>query len=156
MKQGMIFSFIFYLAFASAMDMPGDDECLNIFVQSLSPTFFIGGEALAQENPDDTGSAKNYFLRSAVFVVGIALLWFVFYKLVYPFLRKYYSAGYSQTLFWSMFLLYCLAWMTISTYVIFEVGFHYHWLKWVFVFIGAIWLIWLLVILLKKGDQAYS
>lgn len=145
MKHLMIFSFICYLAFTITIDLNSNIECLNIFTQN---------EVLAQSNSDDSGGAKNYFLRSAIFLAGVVVIWFIFYKLVYPFLRKYYSSAYSQTLFWSMFLLYFMAWITISAYVIFEVGFYYHWLKWVFVFFGAIWFIWLLVVLLKKDDRA--
>ena len=74
--------------------------------------------------------------------------------MVYPFLLKYYHPSYCKKLFWSLLLLYGLAWIAIAAYILFEFGFRIHLLKWVFVFIGVIWIIWFMIILLKK-DEAY-
>jgi|GEM_PF-1310876 len=103
----------------------------------------------------DTGTPKNYFAGTGIFILGLVIIWFVFYKLVYPFLLRYYSPFYCKTLFWSMFLLYSMAWISVSVYRIFEIGFFYGWAKWIFAFMGAIWLIWFLVVMLRK-DSSYT
>jgi hypothetical protein len=123
--------------------------------EQLSPNLSLCSEAFAQADAGEYPQAKNYFARSGIFVFGFAVLWIVFYKLIYPFLLRYYSPAYCKSLFWSAFLLYSMAWLAIGTYVIFEIGFSYEWAKWVFVFMGAVWLIWLLVILLRKDRYAY-
>lgn len=113
-----------------------------------------------QDSPDISGEftdeedSNSYFMSGLVFIVGLILLWFLFYKLLYPFLLKYYHPSYCKKLFWSLLMLYGLAWITIGSYVLFEFGFRIDVLKWVFVFIGVIWIIWFLVIILKK-DEAY-
>lgn len=141
MRRWIFFFFIFYLVGLGTFDMS----------ESMQSCALAQGTEIS-----DTGGAKNYFLRGGGFILGFVILWFFFYKLVYPHvLLRYYSPGYCKNLFWSIFLLYSMAWLSISTYVIFEIGFRYYWAKWVFVFFGALWLIWLMVILLKK-DTAYT
>lgn len=115
---------------------------------------------LAQDNsgtvtdPEEMGDSPNYFLGGLVFIIGLVLLWFLLHKLLYPFLLKYYSPGYCKDLFWSLFILYGLAWVTIGTYALFDIGYKYSILKWVFLFMGIIWIIWFLIIILKK-DKDY-
>ncbi|NIM12925.1 MAG: hypothetical protein GTO45_12430 [Candidatus Aminicenantes bacterium] len=97
----------------------------------------------------------NIFMNGLIFIVGLVLLWFLFYRLLYPFLLKYYHPSYCKNLFWSLLLLYGLAWLTIATYLLFDIGYRYNIMKWIFVFIGVIWIIWFLVIILKK-EKVYS
>jgi len=119
--------------------------------------------AYAQDNPvnsvtdgdlDEEEDGQNYFMNGLIFIVGLILLWFLFHKLLYPFLLKYYHPIYCKNLFWSLLMLYGLAWVTIGAYVIFDIGFRIHMMKWVFVFIGVIWIIWFIIIMLKK-DKVY-
>ncbi|MCK4762909.1 MAG: hypothetical protein KAW12_12000 [Candidatus Aminicenantes bacterium] len=102
----------------------------------------------------DEEDSKSFFMNGVIFIASLALLWFLFYKLLYPFLLKYYQPSYCKKLFWSLLMLYGLGWITIGSYILFEFGFRIDLLKWVFVFIGIIWIIWFLLIMLKK-DEAY-
>ncbi len=111
-------------------------------------------EAGAYQEAGETGPAPNYFLKGGIFLGGLILIWFLFYYLVYPFLVRYYSAGYCKSVFWSLVLLYSVSWIAVTVYVLFEVGFYIEWLKYVFAFIGGIWLIWFMVMMLKR-DRAY-
>jgi hypothetical protein len=97
----------------------------------------------------------NIFMNGLIFIIGLVLLWFLFYRLLYPFLLKYYHPAYCKDLFWSLLLLYGLAWLAIATYLLFDIGFRYNIMKWIFIFLGVIWIIWFLVIILKK-EKAYS
>ncbi|HLP45807.1 MAG TPA: hypothetical protein VK469_07675 [Candidatus Kapabacteria bacterium] len=105
---------------------------------------------------DDMGDNQNYFMGGLTFIVGFILLWFLFHKLIYPFLLKYYHPEYCKKLFWSLIMLYGLAWITIGAYVIFDFGFRIHAMKWIFLFIGVIWIIWFLVIILRKDASYYQ
>lgn len=122
-------------------------------------TPYWGAAAMAQsssELPDDLGPPPpNPVIQWGLFIAPFILLWFIFYKLIYPFLLKYYTPKYCRSLFWSMFGLYSMGWLAISAYVIFDIGFRVDWIKWVFVFIGAVWLIWFIVIMFKK-DPGYN
>ena len=106
-------------------------------------------------NPDEEEGSPNHFMNGLVFIVGLILLWFLFHKLLYPFLLKYYHPVYCKSLFWSLLILYGLAWITIGAYVVFDIGFRIHMMKWVFVFIGVIWIIWFIIIMLKKNKAYY-
>lgn len=109
----------------------------------------------ALPDTENGGENPNYFMNGVVFIIGLVLLWFLFHKLLYPLLLKYYHPSYCKNLFWSLLGLYGLAWITVATYVLFDIGFQIHFMKWVFVFIGVIWIIWFVIIMLKK-DNAYS
>ena len=126
----------------------------DLFEQETLNSLSVQSNALAQDIPGPDNEPRNYFIRGGIFIVGLVLIWFLFYKLIYPFLLGYYSPRYSKNLFWSMFLLYMLAWLSISNYVLFGIGFYYHWAKWIFVFSGAIWMIWFVVIMFRK-DSGY-
>lgn len=134
-----------------------------LMIGLLAGIGFSGQLALAQESPvnnevvgdlDDDENGQNYFLKGLVFIIGLLLLWFLFHKLLYPFLLKYYHPIYCKSLFWSLLMLYGLAWVTVGSYVIFDFGFRLHMMKWVFVFIGVIWIIWFIIIMLRK-DKVY-
>ena len=144
MKKCLIF-ITFTLLFIGIFNLPVIEET-GIFESSI---------ALAQSHSGVMhGESKNYALRTGLTLLGFVVLWFIFYNMVYPFLLNYYLPHYSQNLFWSMLLLYSLAWLSIATYVIIGIGVNYWWSKWVFVFFGALWLIWFLVILLGKQTSA--
>ncbi len=142
------FIFFFILCYA----LSGASGLFNYSQESLALS--MPSCAMAQESEPPVSEGSTMILRTLLFFAVFAVLWFIFYKLVYPFLLDYYTPKYSKSLFWSMFGLYSIAWLCISSYVIFEVGFYYYWAKLVFVFIWAVWFIWLLSILLKK-DSAY-
>lgn len=133
---------------------------LGMFNHKGEAMLFLSASVVyAQGEADSSGDltmedAKNYFARTAIFIAVFVALWFLLYQFAYRLLLKYYSPRYCKDLFWSLFLLYGLAWLSISAYIIFEIGFFYQWFylwgKWIFVFIGALWLIWFMVIMLKK------
>lgn len=139
--------------------------CLSLFtlliflppLVSAAPfqeTSAVQENAAAYQENEATSNSPNYFLKGAIFIGGLLVIWFVFYYMIYPFLLKYHSAGYSKRLFWSLVLLFSLSWLCICSYVLFEIGFYLEWLKYVYAFIGGLWFIWFLTIMFKK-DRAY-
>jgi len=101
-------------------------------------------------NPDaNVGGTQNSVFWTLIFVLGFVVLWFVFYMILYRFLLNYYPPGHSKNLFWSIFLLYSLTWTTIMYYLLVD-NFYVQWLKWVLLFLSAIWMIWLVIILFQK------
>jgi hypothetical protein len=116
---------------------------------------YLNAQDTAESSPDlEEENGQNVFLSGLVFIIGMVLIWFLLHKLLYSLLLRYYHPSYCKELFWSLLMLYGLAWVTIGSYVLFDVGFKYGILKWVFVFLGIIWIIWFLVIMFKK-DKAY-
>ena len=99
--------------------------------------------------------SPNYFLKGSICVGGLLLVWILFYYLIYPALLRFYSPGYSKKIFWSLILLYSISWICLSAYVLFEVGFYLEWLKYIFAFIGGIWLIWFITIMASKDRSHY-
>ena len=122
----------------------------------LNTQFFLIAQDTAKAAAEFEDEAPpNIFMNGLIFIIGLVLLWYLFYKLLYPFLLKYYHPSYCKNLFWSLLLLYGLGWLTIATYLLFDIGFRYNIMKWIFIFLGVIWIIWFLVIILKK-EKAYS
>lgn len=89
-------------------------------------------------------------LRWAAVMLVVTMIWFVLYKLVYPFFLRYYRDEFCKTIFWNLFLLYSLTWLFISSYVLLDFGFYYGWMPWVAVFLGAWWLISGVVLLMRR------
>lgn len=123
----------------------------------MSASNLLNAQSVSHSSPlpvvDDETDSPNYFLGGLCFVVGLILLWLLFHKLIYPIFLKYYSPSYCKKLFWSLIMLYGLGWIAIGSYVIFDIGFRISSMKWLFVFVGILWIIWFIVIMLKK-DRA--
>ncbi|MCP4214803.1 MAG: hypothetical protein GY765_09100 [bacterium] len=121
---------------------------------AFQQTGAVQENAQTYDGSETDEAAPNYFIKGAIFTVGLLMFWVLFYYLIYPSLLKYYSPGYSKKLFWSLILLYSISWICLGAYVLFEVGFYIEWLKYVFAVIGALWLIWFITIMASK-DRAY-
>jgi hypothetical protein len=97
---------------------------------------------------------SNMVLRWVGVVLTLVLIWFVLYKVVYPFFLRYYRDDFCKTVFWNLFLLYSLTWLLLASYLLLEFGFYYGWMRWLAVFLGAIWLISGLVLFLQRRPAA--
>ncbi len=111
--------------------------------------------AATYDGSETNAATPNYFYKGLIFTAGLLLIWLLFYYLIYPALLRFYSHHYSKKLFWSLLLLYSISWICLSIYLLFEVGFYIEWLKFVFAFIGALWLIWFMVIMASKDKSYY-
>ena len=58
-------------------------------------------------------------LRWGLFVLGLVVIFFIFYKPVYGLLIKYYSPTYCKQVVWSMMLLYLLGWFSVGAFIFF-------------------------------------
>jgi hypothetical protein len=104
-------------------------------VQQGGPTF---------EQPD-------YLLyRWAGVLLVFVLIWFILYKVVYPFFLRYYRDDFCKTVFWNLFLLYAGTWLFLASYLLLEFGFYVGWMQWIAVFLAAMWLISGLVLLMQR------
>lgn len=91
----------------------------------------------------------SVILRGGLFILGLVTIVFIFYKPVYGLLVRYYHPSYCRQVVLSMLFLYVLGWLSLGAFIIFDVGFLYFWIKWVFVFLGALWMISFAVIMLR-------
>jgi hypothetical protein len=96
-------------------------------------------------------AAQNVVLRYAAALLVVALIWFILYKVVYPFFLRYYHADFCKTIFWNLFGLYSLTWLFVASYLLLDVGFYLSWLPWTAVFLAAWWLISGTVLLLRRN-----
>lgn len=94
--------------------------------------------------------ARSPFLNWLLLLVVFVVIWLIFYMVLYPQLLRYYPPDFSKSLFWSLFLLYGLAWLHLSLYALFDYGFFFPWLRWVAVFLIALWLIWFAVVTMMR------
>lgn len=113
-------------------------------------TFSAAPLAAQQESLPLEAEPSNLVLRWVGVVLTLVLIWFVLYKVVYPFFLRYYRDDFCKTVFWSLFLLYSLTWLLLASYLLLEFGFYYGWMRWIAVFLGAIWLISGLVLFLQR------
>jgi len=90
-------------------------------------------------------------VRIGAFVVGLALIFYIFYFMVYKVLLKYFHPDYCKTLCISMMLLYTLGWFSFGAFVLFDFGYGLYWLKIGLYFISALWLVWFATVMLKQG-----
>jgi len=104
----------------------------------------------AQDSAPQFEQPENMLLRWAGVVLVLVLIWFILYKVVYPFFLRYYRDDFCKTVFWSLFLLYGLTWLFLSSYILLEFGFFYAWMQWIAVFLAVLWLISGLVTLLRR------
>jgi hypothetical protein len=118
---------------------------LGLFLLGL----FLGRPVSAEESAAAFPQPDNLLLRWAGVVLVLVLLWFILYKVVYPFFLRFYRDGFCKTLFWNLFLLYGLTWLFLASYLLLEFGFYYLWMQWIAVFLAALWLISGLVFLLR-------
>jgi hypothetical protein len=108
--------------------------------------------ALAQTVPATPGYVDQITLMDWLWMaLGFIAIWFILYKMVYPFLLRYYRDDDCKTFFWSLFLLYSLTWLHLIFYVFFDYGFYNLWLRWVALFLGVLFLIWFLVSFLRRN-----
>lgn len=128
-----------------------DNRRRDKFAWALSR--LVGGAFLAfvacstwAQAAGDVAPVRSPFLDWVLFLAVFVAIWFIFYMGVYPLLLRYYRPDDCKFLFWSLVLLYSLAWLHLSLYVIFSYGFFYTWLKWTAVFLMALWMIWFAVL----------
>jgi len=108
------------------------------------------GPLCAQENGTAFPQPENLLLRWTGVILVLVLIWFILYKIVYPFFLRYYRDDFCKTVFWNLFLLYGLTWFFLASYILLEFGFYYGWMQWMAVFLAALWLISGLVFLLRR------
>jgi hypothetical protein len=96
------------------------------------------------EQPD------NLLYRWAGVILVLVLIWFILYKVVYPFFLHYYRDDFCKTVFWNLFLLYAGTWLFLASYLLLEFGFYFGWVQWFAVFLAAMWLISGLVLLMRR------
>lgn len=105
--------------------------------------------ALAQAGPAHE-QPENTFMRW-VWIVGVfVLIWVFLYKMIYPFLLPYYRPATSKGFFWTLFWLYSVTWLQIILYTFFDYGFHSMWIGASASFLGVLFLIAFLVVLLRN------
>ncbi len=112
---------------------------------------FLGRPLSAQEKGAAFPQPDNLLLRWAGVLLVLVLIWFILYKVVYPFFLRFYRDTFCKTLFWHLFLLYGLTWLFLASYLLLEFGFYYLWMQWIAVFLAALWLISGLVFLLRHS-----
>ena len=96
----------------------------------------------AAQGPAASG---NPFLHSFYVVLGLVLIWAFFYTFLYPRLLPHFGEGGSRAIFWPGFTLYSMAWIHLSSYLIFTYGFYYLWLQRVaLALVGfvSLWFLW--------------
>ncbi|MGN6185237.1 MAG: hypothetical protein ACTHQM_16480 [Thermoanaerobaculia bacterium] len=106
--------------------------------------------AIAADPAPALEQSDNIVLRGAGIFLVLVMIWFVLYKVLYPFLLRYYRDGFCKTVFWNLFSLYALTWIFVSLYVVLDFGFYWGWLPWLAAFLGAWWLISGVVLLLRR------
>ena len=118
---------------------------LSFFVSTLVLTPDVWAQLTA--TPGDT---SGVLIRWLLFVLGGITIFFIFYKPVYGILVKYYHPSYCKQLVLAMMMLYFLSWISIALFVLFDYGFMFFWIKWVFVFLAGLWVIWFIVVMLRS------
>jgi hypothetical protein len=108
----------------------------------------------AQDGEPAVPQPDNMLLRWAGFVLVLVLIWFILYKVVYPFFLRYYRDDFCKTLFWNLFGLYSLTWFFLASYILLEYGFYYGWMQWIAAFLAVLWLISGLLLLLRRPQLA--
>lgn len=111
----------------------------------------LASSAAAQPLAPAYDQNENLVWRWAAVMLVVTLIWFVLYKVVYPFFLRYYRDEFCKTIFWNLFLLYTLSWLFVSSYVLLDYGFYYGWMPWVAVFLAAWWVLSGLVLLLRRA-----
>lgn len=111
---------------------------------------FLAIPSMAQEPSPAYEQPPNLVLRALGTTAVIAVLWLIFYKGAYPFFLRYYRPDFCRTIFWSLFSLYSLTWLLLASYLIFDIGFYFSWMKWTAVFLAALWLISGLILMLRR------
>lgn len=109
-----------------------------------------GSVLTAQGGAPEFEQPENMLLRWAGVLLVLVLIWFILYKVVYPFFLHYYRDDFCKTVFWNLFMLYGLTWVFLSSYIVLEFGFFYSWMQWIAAFLAVLWLISGLVILLRR------
>ena len=98
-----------------------------------------------------TGRPDNPFLKWLWVVLGLVVIWLMFYKGLYPFLLRHFSHDASKAIFWPLFLLYAMTWLHLTAYVFFVYGFYYFWLRVAALFLATLFAIWFLISLLRRA-----
>jgi hypothetical protein len=115
---------------------------LGLLLACAAPAF--AQDAMAQ------GGGLSSVLKITMFIIGLAAIFVIFYFMVYPILLKYFHPDYCKKLCISMMLLYTLGWFSFGAYVLFDFGYGLDWLRWVLLFISALWLVWFATVMFKK------
>ena len=93
---------------------------------------------------------ENPFLSWLWTGLGVGLSWLLLYKGLYPLLLRSYRADAAQRFVWILFFLYGLSWLHLATYVFFDYGFYFLWVRWVAVFLATLFLIWFVLAFLRR------
>lgn len=111
---------------------------------------FAAAPLAAQQSGPVFEQPDNWLLRWAGAILVLVLIWFILYKVVYPFFLHYYRDDFCKTVFWNLFLLYAGTWFFLASYLLLEFGFYFAWMQWFAVFLAAMWLISGLVLLMRR------
>ena len=108
------------------------------------------GALAAQESSAVYEQPENMLLWWAGLLLLLTALWFILYKIVYPFFLRYYRDDFCKTVFWNLFILYGATLVLLFSYFPLGIGFYYDWTKWLAAFLAALWLISLMVLMLRR------
>ncbi len=100
---------------------------------------------------DGAGRPDNPFLKWLWVVLGLVLIWLMFYKGLYPFLLRHFSHDASKAIFWPLFLLYAMTWLHLTAYIFFVYGFYFFWMRVAALFLATLFAIWFLISLLRRA-----
>lgn len=89
------------------------------------------------------------FITWSVFLGVFAFVFFIFYAGLYRVLLRYFSPAHSKFVVYSLIALYGLTWVHLSSYVWFDWGFRYLWLRWVAVALALLWFVWFAIASLR-------
>ena len=92
---------------------------------------------------------SSAFVTWSVFLGVFAFIVFIFYAGLYRVLLRYFSPDHSKFVVYSLIALYGLTWIHLSSYVWFDWGFQYLWLRWVAVALALLWLVWFAIMSLR-------
>lgn len=119
-----------------------------LLVTLLALALGLAPQLLAQTSgPEPPASPLLSWLWSGL---GVGLCWLLLYKGLYPVLLRSYRAATAQRFVWILFFLYGLSWLHLATYVFFDYGFYFLWIRWVAVFLAALFLIWFVLAFLRR------
>lgn len=80
----------------------------------------------------------NPFLDGLFVVLGLGVIWCLFYFFLYPRLLPHYAESGSRAIFWPLWGLYFFVWLFLCSYLFFDWGFEYLWVRWAAVVLVAL------------------
>ncbi len=129
---------------------------MGIAATSQMPMDVLEARAQGQANIESNGESGNYLLKSVTAAIVFLVMLMLFYRGVYPYLLSHYWPGKSKLVLSSLVFLYSLIWFALCT-VFF--GFwwnHYSWIKYVYIFMLILSIIWMGIVFLKHDEDYFK